>query len=443
MNSFLGENKSKSFFVLILFLLFIVVYGFIFNSKLDMNGDNFGYLSLSKNIYDGHGYTNLTIDGIYKAAGWFPPGYPYILAISRFFVGDSIVGLKVVNGIFFLFSVLLFFLIVQKLTKNLFFAFSVAVLMLMNRGLLWHSTTLMSEIPYLFFVVLSVYSLLKFDENYLEKKMKQKWLYFLIISSVLSFYIRSVGIVLILAIIFHWLVAKKWKLSFAYIFSITILYLPYFIRNKIFGIKGRYLKIILVDNPWRPESGVVGSFGEFCNKIITNLNDTVICGFPKVLFPAINVAESATFLKVVGIIVLVLLFLGIWSLKTHKYFFGSFFIFNIGVFLLWHTGNGVRYVWPLTGFIIFFVLYGIYFIILKIFELKNRSINLKCLGLLFLPLALTYIPEIKKLNQQAEQPMHPAYSNYLKLADYIKKQDRESIVSCRKSGIFSHYSQGL
>lgn len=443
-----GDKANKKVntwvFISILIVIFLICYGKIFDPKLDMNGDNYSYLSLSNNIVNGHGYSSLAVDGVYKPTGWFPPGYPYILAFAQFIIGDSVLGFKVLNGLFFLLSGILFFFITKKFSRDHFFAFSISLLLLINSGLLRLSTIVMSEIPYLFFVSLAIYSLLKLDD---EKKnipfWKSRWFYLIAISSIMSYYIRGFGITLILAITLHWLVNKKWKLSAAYLLTNILLYLPYFIRNKVYGIEGRYTKMILVDNPWRPEEGGINSFSEFWDKILTNLNDTIIYGFPKVIFPSINNSEQTTYLMLFGIAVIILSSVGVWSVKKYRYFLGGFLIFNIGILLLWHTGNGVRYVWPLTGIIMFTSFFGLYNIILKLLKQKKQQVTLinKYLGLTILFCSIFHFSNITKLESQAKAKLPSAYENYFKIAKALKRKNEDIVVVCRKTSLLNYYSK--
>jgi len=428
---------------IILAIIFGIVYTKIFDKKLDMNGDNFNYLLLSKNIKNGHGYTNYSYDGSYKPAGWFPPGYPYLLAAAQFVVGDSTNAFKILNGLLFFATVLLFFFLIKQITKNELFALSVSVFILLCSGLLRLSTVIMSEIPFLFFTILAIYSSIRAEEDTESKQFfKSRYFYVAVFSSIIAYYIRSFGMLTIMALTLHWLLQKKWNISAAYFMSNVILYLPYFIRNKVEGIEGRYMKTIMVNNPWRPESGQVSSFSEFWDKIVTNLNDTIIHGFPKVLFPSIDVTEPGFMLTVFGLIIIFLVFLGVWNLGKYKYLFGSYIIFNMGILLLWHTGNGVRYVWPLAGFIAFTSFYGIYILISKRVLKNKQGASYKYLGLFFLVLSLFSFSEIKKIEKQADSKLNPAYENYFRIARELKKQpDSENyLVVCRKPSLFSYYS---
>lgn len=392
-----NNSRKNIIYVLLLIITFSITYGKIFDSKLDLNGDNFSYLLLAKNISDGHGYTTLSVDGAYKPASWFPPGYPYLLAISNFVVNDNVKGLKIINGLLFLSTILLFFSMLKRITKNAPFSFSISFLLIINSGLLRLSTMIMSEIPYLFFSVLAFYAITKWEEKEEKVFWKSKLFYLAIISSAISLYMRSFGLMLIGAVTVHWLIQKKWKLAGGYLLGSIILYSPYQIRNVIYGIKGRYLKTIMIDNPWRPESGQISSFSAFWDKIITNLNDTIIHGFPKVLFPTIDSAELSLGVTFLGIFILLVTFWGIWQLKGFRYLFGCYIIMNIGIFLLWHGGNGVRYVWPLAGFISFGFFYGILEIIRYLLKKEKDHKAINTIGYSFLIISFFLFPKIQEL----------------------------------------------
>ena len=427
----------------IIAFVFGLAYVTIFDSDLDMNGDNYSYLLLSRNILDGHGYSDLRYDGTYKPASWFPPGYPYILAAATGVIGDSIIGLKSLNGLFFLASALLFFFFTRKMTGNTLFALAVAVLLVLNKGLLRNSTIIMSEIPYVFFSFLAIFAVVKIDENNTQKPFyKSAWFYTAIVASIIAYYTRSFGIVLILAIAVHWLSQKNWKLAGGYLAGNAILFAPYWIRNKIHGFEGRYSKMIFVDNPWRPEEGEVSTVSGFIEKLITNLNDTILHGFPHVLFPTIDIADPSSGLKIFGVVVVLLAFFGVYSLKKYRFLLGSFLLFSMGVLLLWHTGNGVRYVWPMVGIIMLTSFYGLLQLLQMGLEKSNMKLNPKYIGLLFLTLTFLHIPNVNKLAADAKGEVPNGFKNYFELARQFKAANSNSsdlVVVCRKPKIFAYY----
>ena len=79
-------------------LLFVLAFSYIFNEKLDMNGDNCTYYMLSTSIAEGHGYADIT-NAAHNPSNVFPPGYPLLMSVIRFFT-DSFFPQKVLNGLY-------------------------------------------------------------------------------------------------------------------------------------------------------------------------------------------------------------------------------------------------------------------------------------------------------------------------------------------------------
>ena len=61
-----------------LVLFFGIIYFMSLDTKLDLNGDNAIYIQLARNLSDGMGYSQLTLNGVVPASH-FPPGYSDIL----------------------------------------------------------------------------------------------------------------------------------------------------------------------------------------------------------------------------------------------------------------------------------------------------------------------------------------------------------------------------
>lgn len=432
-------DKNKWIFNGLLILVFVMVYSFIFDKKLDLNGDNFGYINYARSIMSGHGYSSpLTPE--YAATNWFPPGYSTMLAFLMSIFGDNIVILKLVNGLLYLGGMLLMTSIMKKVTGNIYFAFSVSVLMLLNSGLMRYATILMSEIPYLFFSILAVYYLFKMKDD--EKIIKSANFYIVLVTSVIAFYFRSVGAVLAGAIIMYWLFDKKWKRALTYGAGFAVLYLPWMIRNSMHGLKSRYLDTMTVVNNWRPEEGHINTLSGFLDKMGINLYDTVIKGFTDVLFPFTRVDNmSKTLVMVLGLIIVAITFYGAWKSDKKKIFFLFYLLGNIFVFLVWHSGNGSRYVWPLAPFIAFCFFLGVTNIISLVLKIKSdKSLGKWALGIMIFALFTT--STLKELNLMAKQDYHPAYNNFFNIAKALEQQGNKNlIVACRKPDMFHYFSK--
>ena len=434
------EYNLQKIYPLLLLLIFFVVYKFIFNSHLDLNGDNFDYINYAKSIVDGHGYRSpYTPD--YNPTNHYPPGYSTFLAIVMFFFGKDVVIFKILNGLFFLGSVLLLGKAFETITKNKFLIFSVSAIILANNGLLQWSTIVMSEIPYLFFSSLGFYFVVKYF-NYSPQYTKlSKELIFITITAVIVYYFRSIGIVLSGAFILYALFQRKWKAALGFSLGFIILYLPWIIRNNIHHIKGRYMGSIMAVNPWRPEEGQLSSFGDFFNKMLVNFNDTVLKGFNEVLFPFVNFNElSKSLIIATGIVTLLLTIYGAWKIKKLNIFVILYILGNIFVFLVWHSGNGSRYVWPLAPFIAYCFFFGINELASLLF--KNQQKILTKIPFAIMLIGFFFYPKLKEMNLKAERNYPAAYQNFFNIAKSVKKGNNNQLMICnRKPGMFHYFSE--
>jgi len=433
-----ATDKNNLVYLIILSFVFLLTYSHIFDAKLDLNGDNFGYLNFASSILHGKGYSS-PLSPDYPATNWFPPGYSSILAVLMFFFGNNIVLLKIANGLFFLGGILLFFALIKKITKNAPLAFSACVLLLFNSGLLRLATILMSEIPYLFFSILALYCLSKLDDDI--KIWKSKYFYGMLLSAVAAYYVRSVAIVLVGAIILHWLFEKKWKRAVSFIAGFSILYLPWMIRNSIHGIKGRYFEAIISVNNWRPEEGQINTVSAFLGKMAVNFYDTVIRGFTDVLFPFAHVDEmTKTMVVILGVIILVVTFFGAWKTGRYRFLFCSYLLGNLLIFLLWHSGNGSRYVWPLAPFIAFFFFNGVYVFADSILKASKKALP-SFFPYVYLIFAFLSWPMLNRMHIASAQDYNPAYKNYFDMAKAVKRQgNKDLVIACRKPDMFYHFS---
>jgi hypothetical protein len=85
---------------------------------------------------------------------------------------------------------------------------------------------------------------------------------------------------------------------------------------------------------------------ELIAKMIKNFDEIAIKGIKEILFPFITAdyeASSSFFAIIISLLILAVLFYGAWNFGKLKWFFISYLLANIGLLLLWHGGNGNRY----------------------------------------------------------------------------------------------------
>ena len=177
MNNKQNGNRPKStfqrylpyIFLGIIVICFISVFSYTVNHKLDLNGDNATYIQLARNMAEGHGYTTLNLEGEYVPASHFPPGYSALLSFFMRIGIDSLMAFKILNGIFLGLGIIILYFITWKVTKQLYLAFSIAILSVLAPSTLHFAGMVMSEMSYMLATVLAILSLFLYDRQMAKK----------------------------------------------------------------------------------------------------------------------------------------------------------------------------------------------------------------------------------------------------------------------------------
>jgi len=427
-------------YLLALALIFTITFVYIFNKKIDLNGDNCEYYILSTSISTGHGYSNIASADM-SPSNTFPPGYPLLMSIVRIFT-PSIMAQKILNGLFLLSSVILLLLFIRqyKLPESLAFISCTAIIL--NTRILHFSTMMMSEMSYILFSVLALWALYKID--YSKPFWKDKWFYLLIFAVAYNYHIRTQGITLAIAVVLFFLISRKWKHTFGFMTGYAICLLPWIIRNKMSGVvQSRYLNQIFGVNNHRPEEGVLDVWG-----VIGRCFDTgrmlITKAIPNTVMPYFKVDyEASTTLGewIIAIIILAIIVIGIRQFGRFQYFFFFYFIANIGIISLFNDPGENRYITTITPFLEAGLFIGLYVIISAAFRKIKVEISFSplCLTLLFLCFSF---PNLKKLHHGNKAPFPPPYNNFFSIARETRKNVSANTIICsRKPGLFYIYGR--
>ena len=441
--------KKDYIFILLLAVFFCAVYAFAFDSKLDLNGDNANYLRYAQNIVKGDGYSTTTVNGL-VAASQYPPAYSTFLAFFMFFGIHSLVFFKILNGILFFTSLALLFYMLRKLTDNVSLAFAATLLPVFSPQLQHFSNIVMSEMLFLFFSVFCFFAFYQYRQKSKPCFWKSPWFYVIILSATGAYYTRTVGMALILSVIVFFLFRKEWKQAVFSFLGIVLLNIPWSIRNAAHDIESRYFGTIMTVNPWRPESGTISTFGELVEKMIDNFDETVIKGFKEILFPFLQIdygVPSGFWAVIGGILIVAVVFYGVWNLKTLRWAMIAYLVGQIGLFMLWHGGNGTRYVVPVAPFIFVGFYVGVYYLLSTVFKkwiIKKENNFTNHLAYAFLFLLFAMWTPLKTQAENAKFPYPQAYNNYFAIAKEMQKQLPEGkICCCRKPELFNYYAPSI
>lgn len=435
MNQGLGKIESRgTLFSILLSIFFILIYLLIFDTKIDLNGDNAYYYMLGKALSTGEGYVNL--NSINRTPNnHFPPGYPAIIATIFLFISNSIITIKIVNGIFLLLTVLMTYSLAKIVTGRAVIAAVSAIFILVNAHILRYSTIMMTEIPFMFFAIFTILLFIRTDFN--KPVLKNSYFYYSLLTLVASYYIRSLGVALLAGFVLYLAIERKWSYLFSYIIGAFVLVLPWFLRGQQYG-GNSYLKQLKMVNPYRPEMGELDIGGLF-SRILSNIERYITKEIPSSIFSFIDpeYSQSPGFVSwLIGLIILSLIIAGLWKLKRYRWLILGTVLGNFGILAIWpEVWIGIRFILPLIPILVICLLFG-FKNFLEWVTFRFR-IGYAPSAWLFLLGVIPFVPGITKLQDKAGEPYSTSWENYFKLARTIRLMDDPNlVVACRKPVLF-------
>ncbi|MEP3389802.1 MAG: hypothetical protein ABJO02_16550 [Reichenbachiella sp.] len=428
-------EKRERFYLFVLVVAFVSIYLLVFDAKMDTGGDNFEYLNYAKSISTGHGYSS-PYSSKYEPVNWFPPGYSTMLGLLMTVFGTNILLFKLLNGFFLFASLILFYFIIKKLTSNYLLAFAVNFYLIFNIGLLKFGYIIMSEIPYLFLTMLALFFLTHYD-NVVKNKIWNKALFATVLSVAIAYYFRGIGLSLVAAVAVFFLLKKEWRTLAIYVGGVVLIHLPYFIRNTIHGLNGRYVNALLQINPWRPETGQVDSLGSFVDKLVANFTNEILMVFPKMILPIYQLREiGETQMLILGAAFLIVSLTGIFLInKKYRYLFISFYLFNLLIVLLYHSGNDFRYLIPLIPLMVFGFLNALNE---GVNQIRERQ---QAVAIVIVIVGVMMVPRMYEFHIMSKRAYHEKFQTFVDMAEHIKSLGYSNItVATRKPGMLHFYS---
>ena len=429
-----NNNFYENFlYLIILTVFFLFVYGYIFDKKLDLNGDNAYYFVLGKALSQGKGYVNIAnIDN--APNNHYPPGYPFVLSIFMF-ISDSVVFLKIINGIFLLASLFMFYYLFNYFSKSPKIAFVAVFFLLLNSHLLLYGTMLMSELSFILFSFLCLFFILRTD---FERRLFRKPdVYLILITLVAAYYIRSTGIALFGGLLLYLILRKYWKAAIFIFIGFITFAMPWIIRGQKLG-GSAYIKPLIMVNPYRPELGNAG-FTEYVIRFLSNLSRYITREIPSSTLPFIHVnylEEIQAIEWLIGFIIIAFIVYGLYKLGRKGLILYTYLLVTFGILLMWpEVWTGVRFVLPVVPLILFAGLIGLYNFLKYV--LARSRMNLKFNVLLLLLFGLAYIAPIKNLHIKASNDYPASWKNYFTVAEWFKREGlKDVVVICRKPMLF-------
>lgn len=176
--------------------LFVVLYIFLINASSGVSGDSAAYIVLGKSLSFGCGYRDICFAGK-PPHNDLPFGFSFLLAPVIYFFGYNFLAMNFLIFITAVGSLYMIYLLFKYLNDEST-AQIILILTALSCQFLYFSSSILPEMPYLFFSL----SVLFFTEKF---KHEEKWLsrnvFFIIFFATLAYFTRSIGLCLSAAVL--------------------------------------------------------------------------------------------------------------------------------------------------------------------------------------------------------------------------------------------------
>lgn len=447
-----AQWRTKYFyFPLAILVAWFFMAKYTFNEKPDLNGDNCYYYTVASAMATGHGYSNLAQPGA-PATATYPPGYPILMTPLRM-VTDSVVAQKWQNEIFVLLSLLLLYFTLMRLKLPMTISFAAAFTGAFLPRLLHFSTMMMSEAAFLLTGVLVMYFLVRMSENEDTwwSELKKPWLYLMVITLALNYQIRTQGLALLAGVMLCLLFRKRWASLGVTFVGFVLGYLPWSLRNKALGLSNtRYIDMVMVANPWRPEEGSI-TISEFIERFFDTVRMLVCQAIPNTIPPFFDFnpdqPEYTFYAYFVGAVLLALIAIGCWQMGKLRWAMLGYIAATIGIISVFSTPSGSRYLTSILPLLTAAEIIGIWAILMwgvkKFLKPSEQALPTwnAIVACCFLLLPFTAKPLLADEHKAAQQRYPLPYTQYFKIGKDLKANTPENtIVCCRKNELLHLYS---
>lgn len=402
-------------------LLALLVFIYIFNPQIDINGDNCYYYAFASSLAAGEGYLNVAGE----PSALFPPGYPLLMTPLRL-ITDSVVAQKVMNLLFLFGAVLLLFYTLLAVGVKRSLSFIAAATVLITPHLLEFSTMMMSEASCVFFIALSLWAYMRVDfilQGTKAVPWRSPWLWVFALSVAYAFLIRTQAVVLLFAFLAALFIARRFKVAALLSAVFAVCWLPWALRNALLGLgQSRYVNQI-----------------DFSN-ILGNLKMLIVQAIPESVVPFMPVHYAAAptqLLYVIAAVILFLIIYGFFKMRGLRVVLPLLLAGNIAIVSIMNTPSYYRYMIIVLPFITAGIVVGLWSALNLLCERRlKRSLTPWVMLLLIVPAVYMNKSNSKHsiygLHKMIEAKYPPAMLTYLAIGKEAAKLPDARLVASRK-----------
>jgi len=409
------KTFSPVFVYLIIGIVGLVFLIYTFNPNLGYYSDSARYYLLGQSLASGHGLLSVW------EAGWpieklSSPGYPLLIALLSIIGLERMFFAKIATGLFFIGSSVISFKLFRILKFHFHIAFLCSILISVNVELLRHSSIMLTELPFAFISTLSLYYIIKSEENGGKEFNVSFWL--AIFLSIASFYMRMVGVAVIGSIFLNEIIHKRWKKSVITAIIPSIFCLPWIIRlSTLNGLT----HFALITSDEKVVSNITNAtLFVYLTRIFNNLSRYLSIEIPIGLTPfgAEVVYSNRALGFILGILIVVFTIYGLSRLQKGRTIIITYISMYTGILLLFPSVfSGIRFLLPLIPLIIGMSIFGFYSIVEK--YIAGSNIKYVQFGLVIFILFSLY--GVHRLSNEVKEPISPQLQRYFQAAIWSGK----------------------
>lgn len=272
------------------------VYGLAFAPKCS-GPDDARYVTLAYSLFRGYGYRLVTAQGM-PPEPHYPPGFPAllvpVLAFSPQFP-DNLPWLQLVPVAFALLSVVsVYFLLLAAGVGTRLALFASFFGTVCFFQLLPTSQVLLSEPAYIFCSSLALWGLVRSQRSEAGGRGR-RWLFLAAAGAAAAYYVRTVGIVLLVAGLLHLLRNRSFRQAFFFLIIVALLVAPWMLRSAGIGespLAQDYWQLFFLKDWWHLEGGTIEGPGDLLARVLGNLWSHATDSLARIFFPMATLPEA-------------------------------------------------------------------------------------------------------------------------------------------------------
>lgn len=435
-------------------LVCLAIGGWTFDAKLSLSGDNTEFITLARSLARGQGLSYIQQPDAHPATK-YPFGFPLMLAPfaagvegAAGFEGaagaadatrpaNDWIAMKWLVVVLFSASVPLFYLLARR-EMGEGAALVAAALAATNPLLVDYGHQVMSEIPYLAFSLASLLLLQIGLEP--ERREWNGWLIGGFVLAVSAYYVRSVGVALLGALMVHLLWRRQWRRAGAAVGGTVLCLLPWVLRNRAAGGGGVYVKQLIQVNPYYPEQGLLNLSG-LLERVAGHIVFYLQHGLPQALVPSLGVWRGPLNPASLGLLALAGYAVAVWWRRDQHRLLLIYAVFFLGTVLLW-PWPGDRFVVPIIPLLVFFAVRALAQLLCQVRRFGGQSVA----GVLMAASAAVLLwgnaGLLDGLARRARADYPPAWRNYYAAAQWLRANTPANVVVCARKAFWLYVASG-